>query len=473
MMAGLGVLSPVVARAIRRAGARRPRLTLLSRFTLVAAGAVAVTALAITTVAYLTLRNDLENQLHADLVNRAAAVKHQARQFHGHVPYGWVPERDTRFGNSTPYTQVITSVGTVWTRPSRNLGFLIPDANAVAVAAGSRPAYYQDTRVDGVRAAVLTTPLDPSEGLALQIAEPLGTTDAEVATVGAVLGVLSLIGVALAALLGLAVARTGLAPVARLAAVAEQVTATGDPDRHVEIGRGDELGRLAASFNRMLRALRHSLASQRQLISDASHELRTPLASLRVNVELLADDPGMSPEERKEVLGRVVAQVTELGDLVSDVTQLARGQHPEESPRSVRMDEVTSAALEAARRDWPNTEFQVSVDGCTVAGSAERLRVAVKNLLDNAAKFGPPGGPVEVRLRGGELTVRDHGPGIAPEDAPHVFDRFYRALSARSVPGSGLGLSLVSDVARSHGGTVEALPALGGGTLMRLTLPTY
>jgi two-component system sensor histidine kinase MprB len=133
---------------------------------------------------------------------------------------------------------------------------------------------------------------------------------------------------------------------------------------------------------------------------------------------------------------------------------------------------VTSAALEAARRDWPHTEFRAALDACTVTGSAERLRTAVRNLLDNAAKFGPPGGPVEVRLRRGELTVRDHGPGIDPGDAPFVFDRFYRALPARSVPGSGLGLSVVSDVAHSHGGTVEALPAPGGGTLMQFTLPS-
>jgi two-component system sensor histidine kinase MprB len=323
-----------------------------------------------------------------------------------------------------------------------------------------------------VSATVLTTTLDPREGLALQIAEPLGQTNNEVAKVGAVLGVLSIIGVSIATVLGRAVARAGLAPVARLAAVAEQVTATGNPDRRVEVERNDELGRLAASFNRMLGALRHSLASQRQLISDASHELRTPLASLRINVELLADDPGMSEAERKEVLGRVVAQVAELGDLVSSVTQLARGHHPEESHRSVRLDEVTSVTLEAARRDWPHTEFRATLDGCTVDGSAERLRVAIKNLLDNAAKFGPPGGPVEVRLSRGELTVRDHGPGIDSEDAPFVFDRFYRALTARSVPGSGLGLSVVNDVARDHGGAVEALPAPGGGTIMRLTLPT-
>jgi len=274
-----------------------------------------------------------------------------------------------------------------------------------------------------------------------------------------------------ATVLGWAVARTGLAPVARLASVAEQVTATGDPGRRVEVGRRDELGRLATSFNSMLSALQRSLAAQRRLVSDASHELRTPLASLRVNVDLLADNPDMPAAERQEVLARVVDQVTELSQLVASVTELARGESPPASRSPVRLDEVTTAALEAARRDWPKTEFSADLDGCVVEGNADRLRVAVRNLLDNAAKFGPPEGPVQVRLAGGELTVRDHGPGIDPDDQPHVFDRFYRSLSARAVPGSGLGLAVVQEVARGHGGTVEAERAPGGGTLMRLRLP--
>jgi two-component system sensor histidine kinase MprB len=136
------------------------------------------------------------------------------------------------------------------------------------------------------------------------------------------------------------------------------------------------------------------------------------------------------------------------------------------------MKKITSAALDAARRDWPDTEFRAELEDFQVNGSAERLRTAVRNLLDNAAKFGPARGPVEVGLRGdGELTVRDHGPGISAEDAPLVFDRFYRAPGARSVPGSGLGLAVVADVARRHGGAVEIAPAPGGGTIMRLSLP--
>ncbi len=266
-------------------------------------------------------------------------------------------------------------------------------------------------------------------------------------------------------------ARAGLAPVARLAAVAEQVTDTGDPARRVEVDRADELGRLATSFNTMLGALQRSLAAQRQLVTDASHELRTPLTSLRLNVEMLAADCGLPEAERQQILDRVVAQVAELGDLVANVTELARGDLAGGAPGQVCLDEVVAAALEGARRDWPRTIFAADLEPGLVFGSAERLQIAVRNLLDNAAKFGLLGAPVEVSLLGGELTVRDRGPGIAPDDRSLAFDRFYRAPAARAVPGSGLGLSITRQVAESHGGTVRAEAAPGGGTLIRLTLP--
>ncbi len=407
---------------------RRP-LMLRTRFTFAVAGAVAAVTLVITAVAFLVVRSDLQNQVSQGLSDQSVAVHRQAQRYHGHIPAGWVPPHSDRFGASSPYEQVVTARGAVWA-PARDRGLLAADAAAVQVAAGQRDSYNSETTLGGVRAMVLTTPLAP--GLALQVAAPLNTVDAEVTSVGATLAMLSAIGVALAALAGWGVARAGLAPVGRLAAVAEQVTATGNPEGRVEVDRADELGRLATSFNTMLHALQRSLAAQRQLVSDASHELRTPLTSLRINAELLAGEPGLSGPERQEVLDRVVAQVAELGQLVADVTELARGEPVTSAPGDVRLDEVVAAALEGARRDWPGTPFTAGLEPYVVTGRAERLQIAVRNLLDNAAKFGPPGSPVEVRLIGGELTVRDRGPGIAPADLPGVFDRFYRAASARA-----------------------------------------
>ena len=466
-------------------------MTLRRRFTLAVAGAVAAVALAITAVAFIVVRADLQNQVKHELRQQAAVVERLARHYHGHIPAGWVPRDSGGFGASSAYAQVVTARGAVWA-PAGDSGLLPGTAAAAQVAAGQHGSYYAGATLAGVHAMVLTTPVAP--GLAVQLAVPLSAVDQELGGIGATLALLSAVGVGLAALAGWGVARAGLAPVGRLAAVAEQVTATGDPGRRVEVDRADELGRLAASFNTMLGALQRSLAAQRQLVSDASHELRTPLTSLRINSELLAAEPGLPEAERQEILDRVVAQVAELGQLVAGVTELARGDSippdpdPPGSPRgdpsartslgqaevdvaALDFAEVVAAALAGARRDWPRAVFTADLESCLVYGHAERLKTAVRNLLDNAAKFGPPGGPVEVRLQAGELTVRDHGPGIPAGDLPRVFDRFYRAASARGVPGSGLGLSIVRQVAASHGATVRAEQAAGGGTLVRFRLP--
>ena len=476
----------------------RSQMTLRRRFTLAVAGAVAAVALAITAVAFIVVRADLQNQVKHELRQQAAVVERLARHYHGHIPAGWVPRDSGGFGASSAYAQVVTARDAVWA-PAGDGGLLPGTAAAAQVAAGQRGSYYAAVTINGVHAMVLTAPVAP--GLAVQLAVPLSAVDQELGGIGATLALLSAAGVGLAALAGWGVARAGLAPVGRLAAVAEQVTATGDPGRRVEVDRADELGRLAASFNTMLGALQRSLAAQRQLVSDASHELRTPLTSLRINSELLAAEPGLPEAERQEILDRIVAQVAELSQLVAGVTELARGDEPSPPEDSIPPDppgsssrgdpsrrthcgqadvdfaevdfaEVVAAALAGARRDWPRAVFTADLEPCLVCGHAERLKTAVRNLLDNAAKFGPPGGPAEVRLQAGELTVRDHGPGIPPGDLPRVFDRFYRAASARGVPGSGLGLSIVRQVAAGHGGTVQAEPAAGGGTLLRFRLPT-
>ena len=325
-------------RARRRLRPADGRMTLRSRFTLAVAGAVAAVALAVTAVAFLVVRADLTGQVKHELRQQAAAVEELARHYHGHLPAGWVPPDSGRFGASAAYAQVVTAAGTV-RAPAGDTGMLPETTAAAQVAGGQHSAYYTEATMDGVHAMVLTTPLAP--GLAVQLAVPLNVVDTEVGSIGATLALLSAAGIGLAALAGWAVARAGLAPVGHLAAVAEQVTATGDPSQRVEVDRADELGRLAASFNTMLGALQRSLAAQRQLVSDASHELRTPLTSLSINAELLAAEPGMPEAERREVLDRVVAQAAELGQLVAGVTELARGDTP--------------SAMDMAGTDTPGT----------------------------------------------------------------------------------------------------------------------
>ena len=276
------------------------------------------------------------------------------------------------------------------------------------------------------------------------------------------------VGIALAAGLGLVVAKAVLAPVQRLTRTAEEVSETRDLSRRIDASGNDELSRLAATFNTMLGALEDSARAQRQLVSDASHELRTPLTSLRTNIEVLARDEALPPGDREQLLRDVTEQLTEMTALIAELVELARGDQTPADPEDVRLDLVTADAIERTRRNRPGVTFKAPLEPSLIRGVPATVERAVSNLLDNAAKWSPAGGEIEVTVRDGELTVRDHGPGIDDADLPFVFDRFYRAPAARGMPGSGLGLAIVRQVAEAHGGTVVADRADGGGTLMRL-----
>ncbi|GAA5042499.1 two-component system sensor histidine kinase MprB [Thermocatellispora tengchongensis] len=283
--------------------------------------------------------------------------------------------------------------------------------------------------------------------------------------------VVSVGGLVVAAVLGWIAARTALSPVADLTKAARHVAETRDLKLRMTVDRDDELGSLARSFNTMLDALERSADAQRQLVADASHELRTPLAALRTNVELILHADRLDPADRADLNRAVIAGFEELTALVSDVVELARDEEPAALVEDVRFDHVVLHQIERSAAYWPDIRFRHDLEPMMVRGVADRLSRAVANLLDNAGKYAPPGTEVEVRLHRGELTVRDHGPGIDPEDLPYIFDRFYRAPGARSRPGSGLGLAIVRQVVDTHGGHVSAEPAPGGGTLVRLTLP--
>jgi two-component system sensor histidine kinase MprB len=222
---------------------------------------------------------------------------------------------------------------------------------------------------------------------------------------------------------------------------------------------------------------RAALDRQREFVADASHELRTPLTALRTNIEVLAKADRLGPEDREQLVTGIMSGIDDLTDLVSDTVELARGEEKAGQSEELRWDLLVERCVVRARAHWPAVRFAVTATPCVVVGVSDRLAKAVRNLLDNAAKFSPADGVVEVGIGstggGGRVTlaVRDHGPGIPVGDLPHVFDRFYRATSARDLPGSGLGLAIVAQVAAGHGGEVAAANAEGKGALFQLTLP--
>jgi two-component system sensor histidine kinase MprB len=377
-----------------------------------------------------------------------------------------------KFGAATGIAQVVTPSGGV-VGPAGGVTTKIPVTEAAfAVAAGRKGAAYDDQRVSGVNLRVLSVKLPGGE--VLQVARPLTDVDRTLRDLLWVLVAVSAGGVALAAGLGLFVARGTLRPVRRLTDTAEHVAATQDLSRRLPEGGRDELDRLGASFNTMLAALESSREAQRQLVADASHELRTPLTSVRTNLELLARAPDLPDAERERIVVSVGDQVEELSVLVGDLVDLARpnGTEAAEELDDVRLDLLVSDAVAGARSHATDREFVLDTEPYVVSGSRPRLYRAVRNLLDNAVKWSPPGTPVEVSVHDGEVVVRDHGPGIPDEDLPHIFDRFYRASSARGLPGSGLGLAIVRQVAEAHGGSVSAESLSEGGTRLRLRLST-
>jgi two-component system sensor histidine kinase MprB len=379
---------------------------------------------------------------------------------------------------ATGYAQLSLAGGEVLasTSPSSQLPIT---AATRAVASGRRNAFFSDVDVHGTAVRVLTA--RAAEGAAWQVALPLADLHSTLDHLRLVLAIVVLGGIALAAALGLLVSRAALVPVRRLTGAAERVARTQDLGHRIAPGGQDELGRLSASFNTMLAALERSRLAQRQLVSDASHELRTPLTSVQANLDALALGEQLPSEERARVLAAAQAQLRELTVLVGDLVDLSKNEVEDIEVEDVRLDLAAAGAIERARLHAPRCRFVLDAEPCLVRAAPARLDRAIANLLDNAVKWTPAGEgedspsnrtqPIEVRVRDGALEVRDHGPGIAVEDLPRVFDRFYRAPAARRRPGSGLGLAIVRQTIEAHGGTVHASNDPGGGARLTFELP--
>jgi two-component system sensor histidine kinase MprB len=282
-------------------------------------------------------------------------------------------------------------------------------------------------------------------------------------------------GVLLALLLGVIIARAALHPLEEVTNEIEEVADTNDMRHRIGAGGTDELGRLRRVFNHLLSTVEDSQALQRQLVVDASHELRTPLTSLRTNAQVLSRADELSPEDLHQLTHDMVTQVDELAALVTDLGELARGERGEGAIESLRLDECVDECVDTARTYAHIRDITIDavVEPSSVLGRRDRLVRAVSNLLTNAVKFTPSGGQILVRTGQGVVSVSDSGTGIAEEDRPYVFDRFWRSASARALPGSGLGLSIVAQVVAELQGTVtvDHDPVLGGARFT-ITLPT-
>jgi two-component system sensor histidine kinase MprB len=442
----------------------RARLTIGTVCTLALAICVGLVA------AYLVVRGQLRAEIDDALRKRASALGsvlvQQAPQPLPVPGSGTIRIPTPALGAAAGYVQFVDRNGRISLATGEST--LLPTNGAGAVAAGRRSAFFRDATVAGIHVRIYVTRLD--QNTAVEIARPLTEVDHSLARIRLLFLLVSLAGVAAAVAISTLVARSILRPVQRLTDDAEGIAATGDLRARTDETRSDELGRLARAFNRMLAALSKSVSAQRQLVADASHELRTPLASARANLELVELHETLPLEERRRLLGEAAGELRELTHLIEDLVELGRAGAHAPVKRQVRLDYLAEEAVAHASRRSTAT-FRTKLEPTAVNAAPEAVASAIANLLDNAVKWSPDGAPVDVEVRDGAITVRDHGPGIDADDLPYVFDRFYRAPAARTLPGSGLGLAIVRQVAELHGGTVTAEPAAGGGTCLRLELP--
>jgi two-component system sensor histidine kinase MprB len=455
-------------------------MSLRRRLALLSALAVALAVLLASVLVYALVRDRLRGDVDHDLRDQAGRVTQRfqtgppplpqtgsVRTERGDQQALIVPPPEP--GGPEALTQLISPNGVVVSGPGTPISIPVSNEDRTLAANGGQPRL-EDAKSGGTDLRVLTQPLPG--GTAVQVARSLEDTNHTLNTLIIILAAVSAGGIALAAALGPVVARAALAPAGEVSDAAEEVARTHDLTHRIEVRGDDELARLAASFNEMLAALERSESAQRRLVADASHELRTPLATIRTNIETLGRGDGLDPEERRRLVGDVTDELEEMTELVGDVVELARAPGQDAILRQdVALDELTRDAIERAERRSRGIGFETRVEPSLVNADPQRLGRAISNMLDNAAKWSPPGGSVEVEVERGRVTVRDHGPGFPNGHLDKVFDRFWRADEARGKPGSGLGLAIVQRVAEEHEGYARAANGPDGGAVVSLELP--
>ena len=321
---------------------------------------------------------------------------------------------------------------------------------------------------------------------------PLEPTDEELESLRGILAYVVPIALFLAGIGGWFLARQSLSPVAAMADRARRMSAEDLGGRLPVANSRDELGRLAETFNELLGRLEASITSQRQLtaaqrqfMADASHELRTPVTTTRTAANVALQQPHRDEIEYRETLTIIEQQATRLSRLVDDMFTLARADAGTYPVRQMPMylDEVVDDVVKAARVLASTRDVSidaVTVPSATLTGDEELIRRLMVNLLDNAIRYTPPGSTVRVDLElapgGYSLSVSDSGPGIPPDAQPHIFERFYRADTARTRRGAadggaGLGLALARWIADVHGGRLTLGRSSEAGTTFTAFLP--
>jgi len=448
-------------------------MSLRWRLTAVIGGVVAVMVAGASLLAYISADRELNRQVDEFLVTRSREAESSLKE--------------VNLSGLQPTARSVFELGAL-SRPDAGVGVLYPRGQVLTLSEpqiqptnadleiaqregeGAKVYALQDREVNGQRYRVLTTSVDTG---ALIIGRSIDDVDQTLDGLRGWLIVISVVGTLAAGIIGWLVADRVLRPVARLAAATRQVAETRRFDADLRVEGSDELGALATSFNSMLSALRASREQQHRLVRDANHELRTPLTSLRTNVDVLRRRGELlEPEERATVMAEMDAEVRELTGLVSELVEFATDASTLDPADFVEID-LAELARKMAERTVRRTNRTIEVSGvprAPVLADPTGIERALGNLLGNAVKFSPANTAIDVVVSDDRVAVHDRGPGIAAGDHERIFDRFYRSDQTRTLPGSGLGLGIVADVAAAHRGLTFSEDRPGGGAIVGFSI---
>jgi len=429
-------------------------VTIRRRIALVAAAAVAVTVVTVSVGAFVTAQRQLMRPIDDSLLSRAVIIEN--------VRPGVIPPafgdtvrpregifRQRRGDFDSTYYQVILPEGRTIDVGADGVVLPLPSEDEMS----TETPMLRSVWVDDLHLRVVTVH-QPDAGVFVQLGRPLTEADKTLRGFAIVLAVGSLLGIAVAAGLGLLVAKSALRPIDLLRSEISEIAGSRSFGERLDVASNDEIADLADAFNELLGEIEAARADQVRLVRDAGHELRTPLTALRTNIEILQRHE-VSALERRAMIDAAHAEVEELSALVAEVVDLATDRYQEEQAAEVALGEIVSVvAQRLARRN--GRQLTVTDDGSVVVVKRDALDRAITNIVANADGWSPSGDPIHVEVRDGSVTVMDTGPGIDAGDIDHVFERFYRSSEARSTPGSGLGLAIVRQIVEDHGGEVFA-----------------
>ncbi|CEP68648.1 Signal transduction histidine kinase, core [Moorella glycerini] len=465
-------------------------MTLRWRLTLLVTVILTLTFLVLGSLVYLFMGRYLTSAVDRSLAFRAQEVVSSIKVESNFLRQQRITLPDVNvFAAPDIFLQIVDSEGFVVTR-SYNLGRqTLPVRPQTLIQARQGIAFFTTEAIDNYSLRVYNVPLllrGQPVGL-LQVATILSTVEKTLGNLRRVLIFLGLVAVLMATILGYILARAALRPIERLTQVAAQIGEGRDLAQRVPYhGPMDEIGRLAATFNAMLGRLQRAYtrleeaySAQRRFVADASHELRTPLTTIRGNVDLLRKMKGADMATQEEALADIASEAERMSRLVNDLLTLARadaGQEIKREPMEIAglLQEVARQAPLLGEAYFTATGLE-NLTGRQIMGNRDYLKQLLFILLDNAFKYTPTGGEIElaasVKPEGLVIEVKDTGPGIAPADLEHIFERFYRADTTRSSGGTGLGLAIARWIVEQHQGEIKVESRVGEGTTFTVILP--